>query len=133
MQACTPPASRDILAPEKMQSIVWDLLRADEMAGYYATRDTSLNHLRTYTDLYQSILEIHHITRNDLKKNIRYYQGHPLLFKVILDSVQHLAERQQRKADSATWLKPSEINSVHPGPKLDPDTSKQKNRLIKFK
>lgn len=105
--SCSSSLPNDILPPAKMQIVLWDVLRADEMSGYFVARDTVLNHLSTYSGYYQQILKMHHITKKNLNKSLQYYQNHPVLFKVILDSLQSFGERQQKKADSSSWSKPA--------------------------
>ena len=104
--SCSTPLPKDVLPPEKMKVILWDVLRADELAGYNLTSDTSLNRINTYTAYYQQILDIHKISREKFNKSLAYYQNHPVLFKVVLDSLQNYADRQQ-KNDTSHLLKPS--------------------------
>jgi hypothetical protein len=105
--SCSGKLPDDVLPPERMQTVLWDVLRADEMAGYYASQDSSLQTLNTYTGYYQHILNIHNISKEEFRTSLKYYQNNPVLFKVVLDSLQSFAERQQKKADSSTWMRPS--------------------------
>ena len=84
------------MPPPQMQSIMWDLLRGDELAEYRGTKDTSLNKWTTHAAYYQQILGIHHISQSQFKKSLQYYQNHPPELQAIIDSLQAMAERQKR-------------------------------------
>lgn len=84
---------RNVLKPAKMQAVLWDVLRADEMAGYYTQKDSSLNALKEHVDFYQEVFQIHKISKDDFKKSLQFYEGRPDLLKIIFDSLQKQSER----------------------------------------
>ena len=79
---------KNVLSINKMQSVLWDVLKADEMASYYIQRDSSINNLSKHVELYQQIFQIHHITKQDFKKSIEFYESRPDLLKFVFDSLQ---------------------------------------------
>lgn len=113
--SCKSSVSKDVLPPKKMQAVLWDIMQADEMADYYAAKDSTFRGLVKHVDYYQKVFSIHKITKEDFTRSLTYYEDHPTSFKIVLDSLQNFAERLQR-ADS---LK----NSYH---SIGNDTAKRK-------
>jgi Domain of unknown function (DUF4296) len=83
---------KDVLPPEKMEDVLWDMSLADEFVVNYVMKDSALNKKDESTKRYQQIFAIHKTNPDDFKKSLRFYEDHPLLFKPILDS---LSARQQ--------------------------------------
>lgn len=123
--SCSTSIPKDVLPPEQMKIVLWDVLRADELAGYNLTSDSSLNRIQTYTGYYQQILDIHKISRERFNKSMLYYRNHPALFKVVLDSLQNYADRQQ-KNDTFHTLKPSHPVSITPKIPISIDSLKKR-------
>src|SRR5690349_18095724 len=94
---CSSKHPRDILPASKMQAVMWDLVRADELADYKAIKDTSLNKWTNHAVYYQQILQIHQISQDQFKKSMQYYESHPTELQAIIDSLQAKAERQKRE------------------------------------
>ncbi len=81
-----------VLPANKMQVVLWDVLRADEMINFYKERDSSLNSLSKHIELYDTIFAMHKISKEDFKKSLQFYQARPDLLKIILDSLQKRAQ-----------------------------------------
>ena len=125
--SCSRPLPKDVLPPDKMKIVLWDVLRADELADYNLMTDTSLNRIQTYIGYYQEILNIHQLSREKFRKSLVYYENHPALFKMILDSLQNYADREQ-KADSLHQAKPSHPVSVPENLRLSIDSLKKRKQ-----
>jgi hypothetical protein len=80
-----------ILPKEKMQVLMWDMIRADELAAYRSSVDSSIKLLPASVSLYKSVFELHNITEKEFKESFRYYEAHPKLFKSVIDSLQRKA------------------------------------------
>ena len=93
---CSSHRPKDIMPPAQMKSIMWDLLRADELAEYKGLKDTSLNKWTAHAEYYQQILQIHQVSQNQFRKSLQYYQNHPPELQSIIDSLQGMAEKQKR-------------------------------------
>jgi hypothetical protein len=104
LTGCSKKESRpkDVLQPEKMEDVLWDMSLADEFVINYIMKDSALNKKNESTKRYQQIFTIHKTNLTDFKKSLRFYEDHPLLFKPILDS---LGARQQ-KIDIAEQYRP---------------------------
>jgi len=76
-----------------MQTVLWDLMQADEMAEYYSTTDSSFKGIAKHTVYYQNIFAIHKVSRESFKNSLNYYKDHPASLKPILDSLQRFAQR----------------------------------------
>ncbi len=78
----------DIIPPERMQMVIWDLLRADEFVNAFViAKDSTRDRKSECTRLYQNIFRIHHISREEFQKSLSFYQVHPLLTRGMMDSL----------------------------------------------
>lgn len=92
--ACNDNIPKDILKPEKMQLVLFDIMQADELVNVKYTSDTSFNRLAQSVDLYRAVFKIHNVSANNFKSSFTYYQNHPELLKPILDSLQKTTQRR---------------------------------------
>ncbi len=80
-----------ILPFEKMQSVIWDMLRADALVSNQAIKDTSLNKVTASTNMYQQVFKIHNITKEEFKRSLKYYQSRPDLLQPMFDTLYNKA------------------------------------------
>ena len=79
---------KGLLSEEKMQVVLWDMMRADQFLNdYVLNRDTAINKRVESIKLYKQIFEVHKISREDFQQSFQYYLQEPARFKNILDSV----------------------------------------------
>ena len=77
-----------ILEQDKMQQVLWDMMRADQYLGNYKlTQDSSQDKTKISLRYYQQVFAIHKISKETFQKSFDYYRTHPLLFKMIMDSI----------------------------------------------
>jgi hypothetical protein len=77
----------DILPQPKMEAVMWDMISAGEfLNGYIFNRDTA-DRKKESVSAYGKVFRIHAITREQFEKSYQYYREHPVLMKVILDSL----------------------------------------------
>jgi hypothetical protein len=88
-----PPAG--VLKPEKMQAVLWDVIKADVFTRDYIKKDTSKNDTAENLKLQQQIFAIHKITRADFYTSYDYYKTNTVEFKKIIDSMVVQAERKK--------------------------------------
>ena len=88
---------RGILERDKMQAVLWDVIRADVFTRDYLSKDSSKNLLLENAGLQAGIFNQHHITRKEFYDSYDYYLHNSEQFRVILDS---LGEKQRRVHDS---------------------------------
>ena len=92
LSGCQSSVPKNVLPPAKMQSVMWDMMRADEMAQYYIAIDSSFTKAAKSKEWYQTIFKVHGINKEDFKRSLQYYQNHPALLKKVLDSLQSFAD-----------------------------------------
>lgn len=77
----------DVLPVAKMTDVLWDVLLADGLASYRYPLD-SLKRFDTSVVLYQEIAKAHGTSQQQLRNSLRFYEGRPDLFQIIIDSLQ---------------------------------------------
>src|SRR5215207_2793736 len=95
LSACSPEVPKYVLPPDKMQSLLWDLLRADELANYKMSFDSTWATSIKHQEIYQEIFAIHKIGHQQFQTSLQYYQSNPRLLKRVLDSIQTSGDRLQ--------------------------------------
>lgn len=100
LAGCKPSLPKDVLPPEKMQTVFWDLTRADEYCNYKVTFDSSWASAEKHEELYQQVFAIHKVSKEQFKKSLRYYQSNPRYLKIVLDSLQNAGDKQSPRPDS---------------------------------
>jgi hypothetical protein len=71
-----------------MQAIVWDMMRADQYLGDFVfPKDTSINKDSQSIRMYQQILAIHKLSKEEFNRSWNYYKAHPALMQQIMDTV----------------------------------------------
>jgi hypothetical protein len=96
-----------VLPKQKMQAVLWDILRADEfLSGYVFPKDSAMNREQESIKLYEEVFRIHHTDRDEFKKSFSFYQAHPSLMKEILDSLS-----KKQPSLSAQRIRPLTIDS----------------------
>ena len=77
-----------ILPQDKMQAVLWDMMRADQfLNNYVLIRDSALDKRIESIKYYQRVFAIHKVDKNEFEKSYHYYQDHPGLLKNIMDSL----------------------------------------------
>jgi len=108
LTACGSSMPDGVLPPAKMQSAMWDMLRADEMADYYIQHDSTKGLIGKRGQFYGEVFRVQGITEDVFKRSLRYYETHPDKFKIILDSLQNMGERLQRSDTSHRTIVPAQ-------------------------
>lgn len=84
----------NILSPERMKPILWDMLAADQLV---LSRDVgktdSLKDLAT--NKFEEVFAAHKISKETFYKSFRYYEEHPDVLKVLFDSVSAYGTRMR--------------------------------------
>ena len=55
---------------------------------------------------YEEVYALHHITKKQFDYTYKYYESHPIEFKILLDSIDAFAVREQARVNDATIKKP---------------------------
>lgn len=86
-----------ILEPNKMQMLVYDLLKVDEYINNYVVKDTSVDKKMKRSILYEQVFKLHNTNRKEFYTSYRYYQQNPNIQKTLFDSL--LAKSGRVKAE----------------------------------
>lgn len=77
----------NILPPDQMRKIIWDMMRTDAYVSDFLAKDSSKNLSAESIRLYEEVFKLHHTNGDAFRKSLAFYQVHPDLFKVITDSL----------------------------------------------
>ncbi|MFM7672282.1 MAG: DUF4296 domain-containing protein [Bacteroidota bacterium] len=128
--ACSDRSSlpAGVLPGEKMEAVLWDMLRADLfVANYIAIRDSSQAGHAKGPQLYAATLKKHGISDSVFKTSLNYYRKHPKQFYPILDSIAqrpvpaptNVVSTAPKPADTVPATKPA-LKSTPDRPELTP-------------
>ena len=108
LASCYSAAKRpsDILKPNEMQSILWDVMRAQTLAGEIALKDSSLDVAVETKMLSKKVFQIHKTDSANFTKSYNWYIKHPDRLKLIFDS---LHAQKQREKDTSLKRKGQKI------------------------
>lgn len=77
-----------VLPKDKMQAVLWDIMRADQFLGdYVLNKDSSVKKDSVRISYYRQILASYNITQEEFRESFSYYTSHPALMGSILDSM----------------------------------------------
>ena len=84
-----------VLATGKMQEVMWDMFLADAFTDKYLKTDSSKKELAQSAALQKKIFELHKISKEDFYVSYDYYNNHPDLMRIMLDSISAKGERER--------------------------------------
>jgi hypothetical protein len=93
---------KDILPPDKMEILLLDLIKADELINKKSI-DSTVRDSFSKEVVYTSVFNKHKISKEKFRKSFSYYESHPEILKVVLDSLQSATKESLEK--SKTLLK----------------------------
>lgn len=98
---------KSVLPKEKMEDVMWDMLRADEFVKeYMLARDSSLRDTAEYIKMYERIFRLNKTNRGQYAESFTYYRNHPKLMKEILDSLNVRGQQQSLPPEANIPEKP---------------------------
>lgn len=83
-----------VLKPEKMQEVLWDVIRADVFTADFIKKDSAKNASAENEKLQRQIFAIHKVTGKEFYTSYNYYKSNTADFKKIIDSMIAKAERK---------------------------------------
>lgn len=106
--ACSSsPVPRGILPPEKMQKVVYDLIRVDEFMNNFVSKDTTVNLKKKRSILYEQVFKVDDTDRKQFYASYKYYQQHPDIQKWLFDSLYEGLNRKKIEVDTSHQGKPA--------------------------
>ena len=100
----------EIIHPEEMQKILWDIIRAQALATEIARKDSNVNEIAETKVLTQKVFEIHKISSTTFNQSYSWYTSHPDVMRTLFDSLNAQTQRESRL----------EMKEGHSPLKLDP-------------
>src|SRR5437879_1949166 len=104
------PFPRGVMKPPQMQEVLWDMLSADALASELVKKDTSLKLKAKNIELYKQVFRAHNITRSDFELSYSFYQKHPEIMRVLMDSMN--AQRDKKSIQYKPTPKPIDTSKV---------------------
>jgi len=84
-----------VLDREKMESVMWDMIQADQYYREYLIRDSVGKDIQQMRyGLYEEVFKIHKISRSTFDKSYDYYSNRPKLMKDVFDSLSASGNRK---------------------------------------
>lgn len=77
----------DIIKPEEMKSIMWDVMRSQALANELALKDSTIDRAIKTKLLAKKVFEIHKTDSVHFNESYNWYVKHPLRLKLIFDSL----------------------------------------------
>ncbi len=97
---------------EKMENVLWDMLRAGEFVnGYVLGTDTGTAHGSKSFAVYEEVLRLHKISRQQFDESFTWYREHPDQMRRVLDT---LAKRPYTGDSTAATRPKSRTDSLLP-------------------
>ena len=81
-----------VFPKEKMGNVLYDIVLADEWVDYSRLYDSTYMHFPKRAAIYDSVFQVHGITKEAYQKSMAYYQGRPDILKDILESLRTKAD-----------------------------------------
>lgn len=88
---------KDVLPPEKMGTVWYDILLADELTDFASITDSTYRQFSKRAGLYDTVLQLHKISKEQYKKSERFYQTRPDLVKEILEGLKKKMDTPAKK------------------------------------
>lgn len=88
--ACSNDAAipKGILSPDKMEAILYDAVRADELVDFSTSVDSTYRGFTKRGALYDSLFSLHLISKKEYEASLQFYQSRPDLLKKIFEALQ---------------------------------------------
>ena len=93
---------KEVLPPEKMQAVLYDVIRADEMIDFLKYSDSTYKPFSRRTALYDTIFQLHSVKKETFQKSLAFYQGRPDLLKEIIEGM-------RKKITDSTTVSPKPV------------------------
>lgn len=95
-----------VLKPDKLQAVLWDVIRAEAFTAEFIKKDSSKNAGLESEKLLQQVFAIHKTTKAEFYKSYNYYKSNTPEFTVILDS---MISKAQTEDTRKTFSKPLQV------------------------
>jgi len=109
--ACsTRPVPEGILMPDKMEKVVYDIVKSDQYLNDFVSKDTTVNIKKQRSILYEKVFKLHDTNRREFYTSYKYYQQHPDMQKTLFDSISAKAGRGNAVSPHIVPVKSGKLN-----------------------
>ena len=103
------PVPKDILAVDKMQKVVYELMQVDQYLNNLVIKDSLADIKKKRSIYYEQVFKLNNTNRKEFYTSYKYYQQHPDMQKVLFDSISAKAGRRKILPVRIPPIKPSKI------------------------
>ncbi len=79
---------RNVLQPEEMKQVMWDVFLAEAWANQIVARDSTVVLSDQLKELTQNVFQVNKTSEKEFFESYKWYINHPEVFNVLLDSLQ---------------------------------------------
>ena len=98
--ACRNSNNKEILGIDSMKVVMWDIMKSDELYLRILAKDSSARRRKENIRLYEQVFYIHHLHKGLFDSSYRFYEAHPVQFKLLIDSLEAYSKREKEKFTS---------------------------------
>lgn len=95
--SCKSAYEKSILPVDSMKVVMWDMLKADELYLRILAKDSTAKKRKENIRLYEQVFLIHRISKGKFDSSYKYYETHPVQFKILIDSLESFSMRERDK------------------------------------
>lgn len=114
----------NIIKQREMEAIMWDMIKADNLALQRVRYNPTLDKNKEDIALLDTVFDIHKIRKSDFDRGLTFYQDHPEMMKIILDSIRSFSDKPIKNIKDTSRLKIQVDTLLHSAKK---DTFRLKN------
>lgn len=103
------PVPKDILAVDKMQKVVYELMQVDEYLNSSVTEDTAVGIKMKRSIYYDQVFKSNSTNRKEFYTSYKYYQQHPDMQKILFDSLSAKTGRRKVLPVKIPPIKPLKV------------------------
>jgi hypothetical protein len=89
-----------VLKPDKMQAVMWDIVRADVFTSEFIKVDSTKNLLQENLQLQKRIFAANNTSKEQYYTSFEYYKSKPELMRIMLDTMVARVNQGRNKAAS---------------------------------
>jgi len=86
-----------VLEVNKMKMVMWDMLQAEEYVDNFLLKDSGKDRKTETLKMYAKVFSRHDISKETYTESYAYYKTHPVVEKILIDSLQSYAAAMKDK------------------------------------
>lgn len=97
LSSCSSGVPKNIIGIDSMKVYMWDMMRVDELYLRILSKDTTASRRKMNIHLYKEVFALHQISKGQFDSSYAYYASNPVLYKLLVDSLDAYAGRERTK------------------------------------